>query len=384
MKDLEKNILQAFKKLYNQQPMMFKAPGRINLIGEHTDYNDGFVFPAAIDKSIVLSICFNDSEKAHLYAYDLQDSLEIDLTQIKKSDKQWANYILGVINEFHKKSLEIKGFNCVFGGDIPHGAGLSSSAALETVFTYALNRLHQFQISKTEMIKMAQSAEVDFVGVNCGIMDQFISFNGQKNNALILDCRTLEYQYKNIHLDGYSILLVDTLVKHSLASGEYNIRREECEKGVTILQQYYPDIKNLRDIDFLHLEKVKKHFPKTIYNRCRYVVEENQRVQKASEYLENKQMELFGQELFKSHDGLSNLYEVSCAELDVLVDIAHKTKGVLGARMMGGGFGGCTINFVKTEKLDDLKNKIATIFNKSFGHCPKFYDVKIEGGVEQI
>ncbi len=319
---MQQKISQKFTSLYNSKPLVFRAPGRINLIGEHTDYNEGFVFPAAIDKSIVLAIRLNNTQRARLYAYDLDESLDVDVKDLKKNEKQWANYILGVIDEFRKKGFEIQGFDCVFGGDIPHGAGLSSSAALESVFTFALNHLHQFGLETIEMVQMAQMAEVNFVGVNCGIMDQFISFNGQKDKALLLDCRTLEYEYKNIHLEGYCIMLIDTLVKHSLASGEYNTRRRECEEGVKILQALHPDITSLRDVNIAQLQEAQPQFPETVYKRCQYVVEENNRVQEAGAYLENKQAELFGEALFKSHDGLSRLYEVSCEELDMLVSFA--------------------------------------------------------------
>ncbi len=381
---MKQKITQKFKELHKTNPVMFNAPGRINLIGEHTDYNEGFVFPAAIDKSIVLAINLNNSQKANLYAYDLDESVEIDINHIEKNDKPWANYILGVIDEFHKKGFDVKGFDCVFGGNIPHGAGLSSSAALETVFTFAFNHLHHFEIPKTEMIKMAQMAEVNFVGVNCGIMDQFISFNGQKDKALLLDCRTLEYEYKNIHLEGYSIVLADTLVKHALASGEYNIRRQECEKGVKILQKLYPNINSLRDVNTTQLKEAKSYFPETIYKRCLYVVEENERVQQAGNYLDQKQAINFGEMLFKSHEGLSKLYEVSCAELDMLVTLAKATGDVIGARMMGGGFGGCTINIVKTEAKEHFKTQLRTDFQQQFGHEPKFYEVSIENGAEII
>ncbi len=310
--------------------------------------------------------------------------MEIDIHHIQKNEKQWANYILGVIDEFHKKGFDIQGFDCVFGGNIPHGAGLSSSAALETVFTFALNHLHHFEIPNIEMTKMAQMAEVNFVGVNCGIMDQFISFNGQKDKALLLDCRTLEYEYKNIYLEGYSIILVDTLVKHALASGEYNTRRQECEQGVKILQGLYPHINSLRDVTIAQLKEAKPHFSDIIYKRCQYVVEENERVQQAGHYLEQQQAEDFGQMLFKSHEGLSKLYEVSCTELDVLVTLAKATGNVIGARMMGGGFGGCTINVVKTEAKEAFKTQLQTAFQQQFGHAPKFYEVSIENGAEVV
>ncbi len=381
---MQQKISQQFKDLYNSNPTLFRAPGRINLIGEHTDYNEGFVFPAAIDKAIVLAIRLNHTQTANLYAYDLNESIAIDINSIEKNDKQWANYILGVIDQFHKKGFDIQGFDCVFGGNIPHGAGLSSSAALESVFTFALNYLHGFEIPKTQMIQMAQMAEVNFVGVNCGIMDQFISFQGQKNKALLLDCRTLDYEYKNIYLEGYSIVLADTLVKHALASGEYNTRRQECEQGVKILQGLYSDINSLRDVNIAQLEAAKPNFPDTIYKRCQYVVEENQRVQQAGYYLDQQQAENFGKELFKSHQGLSQLYEVSCAELDALVHLAKATGDVIGARMMGGGFGGCTINIVKTQAKESFKTIVATAFEQQFGHAPKFYEVNIENGAEMV
>ncbi len=381
---MENKIAQKFIELYHTKPAIFKAPGRINLIGEHTDYNDGFVFPAAIDKAIVLAIKLNNSNKARLYAYDLKSELEINLDKIEKNNKEWPNYILGVIDELQKRGFNVNGFDCVFGGDIPLGAGLSSSAALETVFTFAFNKLHNFNINFKEMITISQMAEVNFVGVKCGIMDQFISFSGKKDKAIILDCKTLEYEYKDVDLADYSIVLIDTLVKHSLASGEYNLRRQECEKGVEILKQFYPKIYSLRDVGIEQLEKVKSHFPEIIYKRCKYVIEENKRVQDAGGFLESADIENFGQKFFESHEGLSKLYEVSCTELDFLVENVKKQDAVIGARMMGGGFGGCTINIVKNSQKEAVKTLIGENYNQTFGHFPKFYDVKIEDGVKSI
>ncbi|MBT3207092.1 MAG: galactokinase [Bacteroidetes bacterium] len=373
-------ILQTFRELFNEEPLLFNAPGRINLIGEHTDYNEGFVFPAAIDKSIVLAIKPNNSKNVRLHAYNLNETYEFYISDFQKSEKAWANYILGVLNEFEKEAYLIEGFDCVFGGNIPYGAGLSSSAAIETVFTYALNHLHQFQIPSSKLIKMAQMAEVKFVGVNCGIMDQFISFNGKKDKALKLDCRTLEYEYFDIDLGDYSIILADTLVKHALASGEYNLRRQECEKGVETVQKIYPNVKNLRDVNIQQLHELQKHFHETIYKRCKFVVEENQRVQNAAAFLQNNMLESFGQELFKSHIGLSQLYEVSCPGLDLLSEEAKKMNGVIGSRMMGGGFGGCTINIVKSDIIEKFEQKLNNSFFKMFNHKPEFHKVRIVDG----
>ncbi len=381
---MEHQIIQKFKELYHTNPSVFKAPGRINLIGEHTDYNKGFVFPAAIDKAIILSIQLNNSSKVRLYAYDLDESLEVSLDKIEKSQQPWANYIWGVIDELKKKGFDVQGFDCVFGGNIPLGAGLSSSAALETVFTFALNHLHRFNIPHEEMIHIAQMAEVNFVGVKCGIMDQFISFSGKKDKAIILDCKTLDYTYNNVHLGDYSIVLVDTLVKHSLASGEYNLRRQECEQAVAVLKQLDVNIESLREATLEQLEAVKSDLSATVYRRAKYVIEENERVQKAGHYLENNQIEAFGKELFKTHKGLSELYEVSCPELDFLVEKAQEQTAVVGARMMGGGFGGCTINIVREAQKESFKSAIAEAFYQEFVHYPQFYDVQIEDGVKAI
>lgn len=381
---MQQAITQRFKELFNNKATLFQAPGRINLIGEHTDYNEGFVFPAAINRYIILAISPNHSNIARMHAYNLNESYETNISQIEKSDKSWANYILGVIAQFRQKGLEIGGFDCVFGGNIPQGAGLSSSAALESVFTFAFNQLYQHQLATIEMIQIAQRAEVEFVGVNCGIMDQFISFSGKKDSAIALDCRNLNYTYAEVHLEGYEWLLADTLVKHSLASSEYNIRRQECEKGVAILHQHYPQIKSLRDADVKHLETVKAQLPKTIYQRCMYVIEENKRVKLAIQYLQAGNAIAFGKLLYACHQGLSQQYEVSCAELDFLVQTAKESQMAAGARMMGGGFGGCTLNVVNTKHTPAFKQLLSHKFEEQFGFAPQFYAVKIVNGVGTI
>ncbi|MBA4058302.1 MAG: galactokinase, partial [Marivirga sp.] len=342
-----------FIDLYNKEPLMVRSPGRINLIGEHTDYNEGFVMPAAIDREIVFAIAPSSEPLASIYSVKHDELIHFDVDNPEKiTEPFWPNYLLGVARQFVDKGHPLKPFHCIVDGDVPTGAGLSSSAALECGFAFALNELHSYTIPRLELLHMAQWSEHHFVGVKCGIMDQFSSMMGAEGKAFVLDCRTLSYNYFPVDLKDYTIVLCDTMVKHSLANSAYNTRRHECEKGVSILKNYYPDIKNLRDVTTNVIEMHGHELGEKVFDRCYFIVQENERVLGAASDLEKGDLVSFGQKMYASHEGLSKLYEVSCAELDFLVAQAKTFHGVLGSRMMGGGFGGCTINIVLKSKVD--------------------------------
>jgi len=375
-----KPIKNKFKELFSENPLLVRSPGRINLIGEHTDYNDGFVFPAAIDKEICFAVAKNNIGKFRFYAFNLNEGFELEVDKLAKTETLWANYLLGVAAQYKKAGYQIKGVDCVFGGDIPMGAGLSSSAAIENGFAFALKEIFGFEVSKIDMIKMAQKAEHEYVGVMCGIMDQFASMNGKENNAIKLDCRSLNFEYANIILSDYVIVLCDTKVKHELASSEYNARRKECEAGVKILQKHNREITALRDVDIELLQKYKIEFEPIVYKRCEYVVKENRRVEKAFASLQQNDMKTFGELMYLSHEGLRDEYEVSCSELDLLFTLARKSGYVIGARMMGGGFGGCTINLVKKKNIEAFSEIIKTGYVQTTGVEPEIHMVKIVDG----
>ncbi len=378
------NLQRKFTDLFQLPPDLYQAPGRINLIGEHTDYNDGFVLPAAIDKAIYLAISKNNLEKLRLFSYNMDEFFEIDIHELKKVEVQWANYLIGVAAQFQKKGLNPGGIDCVFGGNIPPGAGLSSSAALECGFAVCINDQFDFGIEKTELIRMAQKAEHEYAGVLCGIMDQFASTFGKEGYVMKLDCRSLDYEYFPLTNQEVDIVLCDTRVKHSLASSEYNIRRSECDKGVKTIQSVFPGVKSLRDANPAMLDKVKTKMKTTIYNRCHYVIHENIRVEKACEALLKNDFSTFGKLMYETHAGLSKEYMVSCSELDTLVDIAKKSSDILGARMMGGGFGGCTINLVKKGKAEKFISLVNEEYKKTIGSTIQTYRVKTSDGAGKL
>ncbi len=381
---MRNNIKERFIELYGSEPLIVRSPGRVNLIGEHTDYNEGFVLPASINKEVICTIDKNNSSKCHFFAFDLNDAFEVDINDLKSSDKEWPNYLMGVIEQIQEAGHEISGFNCVIGGDIPLGAGLSSSAAIECAMAFAINELFELKLDRFSMVKMAQMAENKFVGVNCGIMDQFASMFGQANSVIKLDCRSLEYQYFNFDMSDYIIVLCDTNVKHSLASSEYNTRRKECEEGVNIIQNKYQSIRSLRDVNCTILESCKSDMKSNVYARCQYVIEENQRVEDACKLLQKQNMQEFGQKMYQSHYGLRDDYEVSCNELDFLVAQTEKDPNVLGARMMGGGFGGCTINLIKKDYLDSFIKKMTDAYKNELSMELKVYVATIANGSSLI
>lgn len=377
-------IKEIFEKEFGSGYRMFSAPGRVNLIGEHTDYNLGFVLPGAIDQSINVAIKPNGSKRCKIIAVDLNKRTAFSIEDTNPNILGWAKYPFGVVKEMEKLGLKIQGFDAVFGGNIPLGAGLSSSAALESVFAFALNQLYGFNLSKEELARIGQRAEHNYAGVKCGIMDQFASLFGKADHFIRLDCRDLSVELFPFHSTGYTILLIDTCVKHNLAASEYNNRREQCEEGVSIISKKHKDVKSLRDVSVDMLEESKSEMNPVVYNRCTYVVEENARLLLTCKALSNNHFDKVGKLLYGSHEGLKDKYEVSCKELDYLVDLASKTKGVMGARMMGGGFGGCTINLVKDNAVEDLISKANSEYKRWFDRKPKIYKVKISDGAREI
>jgi galactokinase len=385
MVSLEAQVHQKFVELYKREPIIIRSPGRINLIGEHTDYNEGFVMPAAIDKRAVFAIAPSDTEQSEIFSIKYNQEFVVNLDDPEKVDEPiWANYLLGVLDRFVERGFDLKPFNCVFGGDIPVGAGMSSSAAIECGFGFALNELNNLGVSKIEIVKIGQWAEHHYVGVLCGIMDQFASVMGKDGHVIVLDCRSLTHTYAPINLKEYMLVLCDTKVKHSLVDSEYNTRRHECETGVKILRQHHPDIKSLRDVSMEMLEDHRSEFSGKVYDRCRYVVEEIARVPAASEDLGRGDLKAFGKKMYETHEGLSSLYQVSCAELDFFVAEAKKFPEILGARMMGGGFGGCTINIIRKDFVTTFEEHLRKAYREKFNHELETYHVDVEGGTSVV
>lgn len=383
-KSILKIISSKFIELYNTDPLFYCAPGRINLIGEHTDYNNGLVLPAAIDKAIYFAVSKNGLNKLRLFSIDYNQGYEVKIDDLKKTDIVWANYLIGVAVGFQNKKMSFDGIDCVFAGDIPLGAGLSSSAALECGFAVCINDIYQFNIDKKQLILLAQKAEHEFAGVKCGIMDQFASVFGKSGHVVKLDCRNLDYEYHPLTNDVVDIILCDTKVKHSLASSEYNIRREECELGVEMIKEKYPHVESLRDVSPAMLEEFKLQMTMFVYQRCHFVINEIIRVEEACKALEKYDFTIFGKLMYQTHDGLNNEYMVSCNELNVLVDIARQNPDVLGARMMGGGFGGCTINLVKKGCSEKFINDVIEEYPKKTGLHTEIYRLSVADGARKI
>ena len=383
MKKIANKVKQEFLKHFSTTPNIYYSPGRINLIGEHVDYNDGFVMPAAIDKGICYAVALNNTELLNFYSIDFQESLTVSLEQVKKMDS-WKNYVLSVVNEFLLKGYKIKGFDCVFGGNISDGAGMSSSAAVEGGLALAINELNNLGISPIDLALLCQRAEHNYPGVNCGIMDQFANMMGKESHVILLDCKTLDYKYFPLNLEGYDIILINTKVHHSLAASEYNKRRSECEEGLKVIAAH-SGIKSFRDIKSpADLEAYRGIMRKEVYNRCLFVIEEIARTQKASALLAANDLLGFGKLMYEAHEGLSTLYEVSCKELDFLVNQAHTNHHVIGSRMMGGGFGGCTINIIKSENEEAFILEATKAYAKAFNRNAEVYKVKIVAGTHRL
>ncbi len=393
------DIRVSFQQLFSSSAsLVVQSPGRINLIGEHTDYNNGFVLPAAIDKSVQVAIAKRTDGTIHMHAIDLQESVIVPVIAMQPHATSWVNYIIGVVVQVQKyntsksgsnASHEIdKGFDICIQGDIPIGAGLSSSAAVECAVIFALNEMYQLGLTTMQMALMTQQSEHEFAGVKCGIMDMFASLHGKSNQVILLDCGSLQHSYYPLDLKDYQIVLFDTQIKHALASSEYNTRRLECEQGVGVLQQKYPLIKTLRDASKQQVEQClapknndeKNAISDKVYQRCKYVVDEIDRVQLAVKDLLAGDIKAFGQKMFETHEGLSKLYEVSCRELDILVNAVKDNPHVLGARMMGGGFGGCTINIIKKSEVQAIIHQVAEVYAQQTAHTLKVHQVKIAQG----
>ncbi|MBP7359259.1 MAG: galactokinase [Prevotella sp.] len=365
---------------------IYAAPGRINLIGEHTDYNGGFVFPGAVDKGIMCEIRPNGTDNVHAYSIDLKDRVEFGVNDKSGPKASWARYIYGIVQEMKKNGVDVKGFNTAFAGDVPLGAGMSSSAALESCFAYAINdQFGDNKVSKWDMVLAGQATEHNYCGVNCGIMDQFASVFGQEGKLMRLDCRSREFEYFPFKPNEYKLVLVDSVVKHELASSAYNDRRKSCENVVAAMQKKFTDkkIETLRDADWDMLEAVKDDVSDEDALRAKFVLGEKDRVLAVCDALNKGDYETVGKNMYETHYGLSKEYEVSCNELDYLNDIA-KENGVTGSRIMGGGFGGCTINLVKNELYDKFIANAKEKYTAKFGHAPKVYDVIISDGARKV
>lgn len=378
-------LIETFFGLFNQMPLLVKSPGRVNIIGEHTDYNNGFVLPAAIDKAVYMAVSLREDNQINLVAKDLGENFSVSLEDVKPVGKaDWPNYILGAAAQFQKNGLLQKGFNAVLTSDVPIGAGLSSSAAVECATVFALNELLHTNLDRITMVQMAQKAEHEYAGVMCGIMDQFASMMGKKDHVIKLDCSSLEYEYVPFRLEGVKVLLLNTNVKHSLASSEYNIRRQECEKAVALIQSHLPDIKTLRQVTEPMLDQYVLPESKLIDKRSRYIVQEMQRLHGGCDDLRKGDIKALGKKMFSTHDGLSQMYEVSCKELDWLANAVRNKKTVIGARMMGGGFGGCTINLVQEEAIEELIAELKPAYEREMNLPLTYYVASIENGTEMI
>ncbi|RXE72460.1 galactokinase [Muribaculaceae bacterium Isolate-002 (NCI)] len=376
---MKEKIQEEFKKHFGGKGTLYASAGRINLIGEHTDYNGGFVFPGAIDKVIMAEIRPNKTDKVRVYSIDIDDNAEFELNEEDAPKQQWARYIFGICREIIKRGGTVKGFDAVFAGNVPLGAGLSSSAALESCFAFALNDLFNGNtIDKFELARIGQSTEHNYCGVNCGIMDQFASVFGKKGNLMRLDCRSMEFEYFPFNPRGYKLVLVDSVVKHELVDSPYNKRRQSCERVAKRL-----GVETLRDATKEALDAAKSDISAEDYSRAKFVIEEKERVLDVCDALNRGDYETVGQLMYATHNGLSKDYEVSCEELDFLNDIA-KECGVTGSRIMGGGFGGCTINLVADDKYSHFIEEATKRFNEKYGHEPKIYDVVISDGARKI
>lgn len=380
---MKTRISDKFNTLFGSEGRFYASAGRINLIGEHTDYNGGYVFPGAIDKGIMVEIALNGTDKVCVYALDIDEYVEFGLEEGDAPTQQWARYIFGVCRETVKRGGTVTGFNAVFAGDIPLGAGLSSSAALESAFAFAINELNSNHIDRFELAKIGQSTEHNYCGVKCGIMDQFASCFGKAGSLIRLNCKTMEYKYFPFNPEGYKLVLIDSCVKHELASSAYNKRRQSCENAAAAIRKNHPEVDFLSDANRLWLDEVRSEISQEDFLRAEYIIGEVQRVLDVCDALERNDYETVGELMYQTHFGLSRFYEVSCEELDFLNKLARKMD-VTGSRVMGGGFGGCTINLVKDELYQEFVDTAVEKFTEKFGHAPKVYDVVIGDGARRL
>ena len=374
-----------FAQQFNEAPLfVIASPGRINLIGEHVDYNHGFVLPAAIDKYMYVAVSKRNDNQIVIHAADLNQNHQTSLdAPLQPSSSGWPNYVLGVVDELIKDGHAVSGFSILITGNIPIGAGVSSSAALECATVFACKHLFDLDISQQAMVQIAQRAENNFVGVNCGVMDQFASMFGKTDHVIKLDCADLSYTYFPFKLEGISIVLFDTFVKHALASSEYNTRREECETGIAALRKQF-SITSFREATLPMLDAVAEIISSEVYHRCRYVIDEIARMEAACNHLLAGEINAFGACMYETHTGLSELYEVSCAELDCIVQNCKKENAIVGARMMGGGFGGCVIALVQTTKVEEVYNRINYEYQNKFGRSMGKYLMQIGNGTRLL
>ncbi len=377
-------IAEKFRKHFPDKPLLVVSPGRVNLIGEHTDYNEGFVLPGATDKAVVFAVSPRTDDVCHLVSHDYDQEFRSEIGQFHRSPLRWPDYLQGVVDQFLKAGYRVGGFNCVFGGDIPIGAGMSSSAAIEGGLAFALNALSGLKLDDLTLVKLAQKAENEFVGVHCGIMDQFINIHGREKSLLKIDCRSLEFERIPFEREDLRVVVSDTLVRRELASSEYNVRRSQCEAGVGALQAYDPSIRSLRDVSLDLLREHRAELDPIIYRRCEYVVRENTRVGDACAALARNDFAVFGGLMNLSHAGLRDDYEVSSPELDSLVEAARRVPGVLGSRMMGAGFGGCTISLVEAGAVPEFQARVSRDYEVETGKAPKIHVVRIEAGTRAI
>lgn len=380
----QEELSEAFQKSFGGRPSIYRAPGRVNLIGEHTDYNDGFVMPAAIDFSTWVAIAPRKDRKLSIRSESFPDTAEIDLDEPPtRARGHWSDYPFGVAVELERADQRLRGANILVRGEVPIGAGLGSSAAIEVAIGFALLDISGVHIDRLELAKLCRRAENQFVGMRCGLMDQFISCFGKMGHASMLDCRLLDYKLLGLPSNA-KLVICNTMVKHELANSEYNARRAECEEGVRLLGRQLPGIDSLRDVTTDDLERFGADLPDVIRRRCRHVVTENARVLSAASALERKDLETFGELMRQSHRSLRDDYEVSCAELDLLVELAEKVDGVYGARMTGGGFGGCTVNLVQSNRVDAFKEVVVKGYADALGHKPEIYVCSAAQGAERV
>jgi galactokinase len=377
-------VVNAFREGYGREDAIVSSPGRVNLIGEHTDHNLGFVLPAAVDKHIHLVIGLREDRRLRFLALDKNQTFEGTLDELRPSGDQWPNYLLGILAEFRALGLELRGVDCAFGGDVPIGCGLSSSAALEGGFAFGLNERLGFGLDRVALAQLSQRSENQFVGVNCGIMDPFASLMGREKKLIRLDCRDLSYAYVPFEREDIRIVLCDSQVRRSLTGSEYNTRRAQCEQGVAVLRKHSPGIASLRDASLEDLEAHRAELGSVVFRRCEYVVSENQRVLAACDALEQGDLKAFGAAMNATHTGLAQGYEVSCPELDVLAEAAQAMPGVLGSRMMGAGFGGCTINLVEAAALASFEARMGAVYRDRLHKAPVLHVCKLRGGTELI
>lgn len=383
MDPLAEKIKEIFVKKFQTTPSVFFSPGRINLIGEHIDYNDGYVLPCAIRKGIYFAIAENGTDTIRFYSRDYDEKYETDVNQIGPAG-EWKNYLLGVISEIQKTERSVKGFDCVFGGNIPVGAGLSSSAALEGGLAFGLNELFNYGLNRKELAFLCQRAEHGYPGVKCGIMDQYANMMGRVDEAILLDCKTIDHTYIPLNLEDFSLVLINSKVHHALAASAYNTRRMESETGLKIIRKdhQYTSFRDIKNPELLN--EFEEEMGRYVFKRSTFIVEEIQRTILAAEYLKQGKLKEFGALMYQSHDGLSNLYKVSCAELDFLVKLAKDNPDVAGARMMGGGFGGCTINLVKTAAKDAFGEAALSAYKKEFQSNAEIITVAAGAGTSAI